>query len=72
MLQHYGFPALDNAALTSGIVVAAFRIENDCKSEIFCLISIVAGTPVGSTIVAIDLIVFLMFAVIGKICGGRK
>ena len=33
--------------------------------------SILAGTPVGSTIVAVDIVVFIIFSVIGKLTGGK-
>jgi zinc transport system permease protein len=36
------------------------------------LISILAGTPVGSTIVGVDIVVFIIFLLIGKITGGKK
>lgn len=35
------------------------------------LVSILAGTPVGSTIVAADMIIFLLSCAVGKIAGGR-
>lgn len=44
--------------------------------SVFCaiigiLLSILAGTPVGSTIVAIDIVAFMISCVVGKIAGGR-
>ena len=36
------------------------------------LISILAGTPVGSTIVAVDLVVFALFALLGAVTGGVR
>ena len=36
------------------------------------LISILAGTPVGSTIVAVDVVAFVLSCIIGKIMGGIK
>ena len=36
------------------------------------LISILAGTPVGSTIVAVDVVAFVISCVVGKIMGGIK
>lgn len=36
------------------------------------LISIIAGTPVGSTIVAVDAVVFIAFHIIGKVTGGLR
>ena len=35
------------------------------------LISILAGTPVGSTIVAVDVLVFAVAYFIGKVTGGK-
>ena len=61
-------------ALSAMRIFKSFRsvtITSACIS-IFCsstglIISILAGTPVGSTIVAIDLLVFLIFLIIEKI-----
>lgn len=44
--------------------------------SVFCaiigiLLSILAGTPVGSTIVAIDIVAFMISYVVGKMAGGR-
>ncbi len=39
-----------------------------CTSAAGILISIVAGTPVGATIVVVDIAVFIAFFIIGKIC----
>lgn len=44
--------------------------------SVFCavigiLLSILAGTPVGSTIVAIDLVAFMISCAVGKVAGGR-
>ena len=35
------------------------------------LLSILAGTPVGSTIVAIDIVAFMISCAVGKVAGGR-
>ena len=43
-----------------------------CCSSLGILISILAGTPVGSTIVAVDIAAFVIFSVIGKISGGIR
>ena len=45
--------------------------------SIFCsllgiLISILAGTPVGSTIVAVDILLFFAFSAFGAILGGVR
>ena len=42
-----------------------------CCAVIGILVSILAGTPVGSTIVAVDIAAFLIFSVIKRIAGGR-
>lgn len=60
--------------------LAAMRVFNSFKSVIICaaifsvicsslglMISILQGTPVGSTIVGIDLLGFLIFSIIGRI-----
>ena len=41
-----------------------------CCAALGILISILAGTPVGSTIVAVDLAAFLVFSLLGCIKGG--
>ena len=36
------------------------------------IVSILAGTPVGSTIVAADIVVYMLFVIAGRITGGRE
>ena len=73
------------SALVIFPALSAMRIFKSFKSVTICaaivsvicalaglLISILAGTPVGSTIVGVDIVVFLIFTVIGKIKGGIK
>ena len=36
------------------------------------LLAILAGTPVGSTIVAVDILIFLVFCVLGRLLGGGR
>ena len=36
------------------------------------IVSILAGTPVGSTIVAADIVVYVLFVIAGRITGGRE
>lgn len=65
------FPALASMRLFHSF--KAVTISSACFS-VTCtlagiLISILVGTPVGSTIVTVDMVVFLLFALIGK---GRK
>ncbi len=64
--------------LSSLLVCKSFIGVTDCSavfsvvwSMLGMLISILAGTPVGSTIVAVDIVGFLIFALAGRI-GGRR
>ncbi len=66
------FPALSAMRLFK-----SFRAVTICAAvvSVVCavagiLISILAGTPVGSTIVAVDLVVFALFALAGAVTGG--
>lgn len=72
------------SALVIFPAISAMRVFKSFKSVIICsaivsvfcsvsglLISILAGTPVGSTIVAADLFVFVIFSVAGKIAGSK-
>lgn len=66
-------------ALSAMRVFKSFKSVTICSavlsvlcSTIGILISIIAGTPVGSTIVAVDIVVFGLFVLIGAISGGRK
>lgn len=65
--------------------LSAMRLFNSFKSVTICsaiisvicafsglIVSILAGTPVGSTIVAVDVIVFCLCYVVGLIKGGSK
>lgn len=61
-------------ALSAMRVYRSFRAVTICSAvlSVICalggiLLSILAGTPVGSTIVVIDLLAFLLFTVIGKL-----
>ena len=60
-------------ALSAMRVFKSFRAVTICAGAISVLgavaglvISILAGTPVGATIVVVDLAVFLVFSVIGR------
>lgn len=77
--------ALLISALVVFPALSAMRVFKSFKSVTICsavlsvlcstigiLISIVAGTPVGSTIVAVDIVVFAIFVLIGAIAGGKK
>lgn len=74
------------SALVIFPALSAMRVFKSFKSVIICsailsvtcsalgiIVSVLAGTPVGSTIVAIDIIAFLVFSAVGAIrSGGRK
>ena len=73
------------SALVIFPALSAMRVFKSFKSVTICsaifsvvcttlglLISIVAGTPVGSTIVAVDIVGFSGFYVAGLIKGGKK
>ena len=66
-------------ALSAMRVFKSFRSVTVCAAalSIFCsllgiLISILAGTPVGSTIVAVDILLFFAFSAFGAILGGVR
>ncbi len=66
-------------ALSAMRVFKSFRSVTICSAvvSVVCaltglLTSILAGTPVGSTIVAADIVVFIIFSVIGKFAGGKE
>jgi zinc transport system permease protein len=53
------------------VTICATIIAVFC-SFIGILASVVASTPVGSTIVVADLVVFAIFTLISKIMGGKR
>ena len=66
-------------ALSAMRVFKSFRSVTICSAvlSVFCaltgmLISVLAGTPVGSTIVAVDIVTFAVFSVISLIKRGAK
>ena len=66
-------------ALSAMRVCKNFKSVTICAAiiSVFCsfmgiIVSVLAGTPVGSTIVVADLIVFAVFTVVGRIMGGRR
>lgn len=68
------FPALSAMRVFknfSAVVLCSAVISVLCAVD-GILISILASTPVGSTIVAVDLAMFFIFSMIGKVIGGRK
>lgn len=73
------------SALVIFPALSAMRVFNSFKSVTLCsvvfsvicttlgiIVSILFGTPVGSTIVAVDITGFIIFSVLGKIFGGAK
>ena len=65
-------------ALSAMRVFKHFKAVTICSAviSVICavtgiLISILAGTPVGSTIVAVDIVVFFIFCLAGKVKGAR-
>ncbi|MBQ8409704.1 MAG: metal ABC transporter permease [Clostridia bacterium] len=68
------FPALSAMRLCKNfkaVTICAAGVSV-CCSLIGILVSIIASTPVGSTIVIADLIVFVIFTLIDKFLGGKK
>ena len=68
------FPALSAMRLFRSFrsVTVCSAVCSVCCAVAGILISIVAGTPVGSTIVAVDIVVFLFFCLVGFIVGGIR
>ncbi|MSS62623.1 metal ABC transporter permease [Velocimicrobium porci] len=67
------FPALSAMRMIAnfkGVVIASTIISVMC-TLIGMIVSIVFSTPVGSTIVAADIVVFFLCCIIGRICGGN-
>lgn len=73
------------SALVIFPAVSAMRVFRSFKAVMICagvisvicavlgiLISILAGTPVGSTIVGVNIVMLIVFAVLGKIAGGAR
>lgn len=68
------FPALSAMRVFKSFrgVTICSAIVSVCCALLGILISILAGTPVGSTIVAVDIVAFAIFSLVGMICGGMK
>jgi len=68
------FPALSAMRVCASFkgVILTSMIISIVGALIGMIISIMASTPVGSTIVAVDLIIFLICVLLGKFIGGRK
>lgn len=67
------FPALSAMRMIAnfkGVVIASTIISVMC-TLIGMIVSIVFSTPVGSTIVAADIVVFFLCCIIERICGGN-
>lgn len=66
------FPALSAMRVYQNFraVTICSAVLSVCCAALGILISILAGTPVGSTIVAVDLAAFFMFSLLGCIKGG--
>ena len=66
-------------ALSAMRVFKSFRSVTICSAvlSVICALagiicSVITGTPVGSTIVAVDIIAFALFTLAGKISGGKR
>ena len=68
------FPALSAMRVCKSFksVTICATVMAVCCSFVGILISVLSGTPVGSTIVAADLVVFIVFSIVGKFLGGKK
>ena len=68
------FPALSAMRMFKSFrsVTVCSAILSVCCAAFGIIISILAGTPVGSTIVAVDIVAFGIFFFAEKICGGMK
>lgn len=68
------FPALSAMRVYKnflGVTICSAALSVSC-AVVGMLVSILAGTPVGSTIVAIDIAAFFVFAMIGYVVGGAE
>lgn len=68
------FPALSAMRLFKSfkaVILCSAALSVTCAA-LGILISILAGTPVGSTIVAVDIAAFGVFSLLGLILGGRR
>ena len=68
------FPALSAMRVYKNFraVTICSAVLSVCCAVIGILISVLAGTPVGSTIVAVDIAAFLIFTAAGRILGGVR
>ena len=67
------FPALSAMQVYKNFraVTICSAVLSVCCTALGILMSILAGTPVGATIVAVDIAAFIIFAAIKRIVGGR-
>ena len=68
------FPALSAMRVFKSFksVTVCSAVLSVCCSTLGILISVLAGTPVGSTIVAVDIAAFIVFTAVGKFGGIKK
>lgn len=68
------FPAVSSMRVFKSFkrVVICSAVISVCCAVTGILLSVVYGTPVGSTVVAADVVVFLGFSLVGKILGRAK
>lgn len=68
------FPAVSSMRVFKSFkrVVICSAVTSVCCAVTGILLSVVYGTPVGSTVVAADVVVFLGFSLVGKILGRTK
>ena len=68
------FPALSAMRVFKNFkaVTICSAVFSVCCALLGILISILAGTPVGSTIVGVDIAAFFVFSVIGSFHGGAN
>ena len=66
------FPTLSAMRLYKSFlsVTICSAVVSVCCAGFGILLAILVGTPVGSTIVAVDIVLFLIFCVIGRLLGG--
>jgi len=68
------FPALSAMRVFKSFlsVTVCSAVLSVCCALLGILVSIVGGTPVGSTIVVVDIAAFAVFSLVGKLYSGRK
>lgn len=68
------FPAISamRAFKSFKSVTICSAVLSVCCSSLGILVSILAGTPVGSTIVAVDIVAFIIFSIVGTVFGGVR